>query len=151
MHEFHKVKSNPAAIRNTPHLGLPPARGAEIYARARCQIARRKFIQVCSTHLFITLCGLLTPFRPTMTSKQAVSKRKLHTTDGATRKKLKAQHLSIDDLPWKVVSHTQEAGFDNTLEGMMELEEVDGVEVSYEETDVGKVVRFNVCLAKFPS
>ncbi|KAF7795671.1 hypothetical protein EIP86_006836 [Pleurotus ostreatoroseus] len=79
-----------------------------------------------------------------MTSEQAVSKRKLHTTDGATRKKLKAQHLSIDDLPWKVVSHTQEAGFDNTLEGMMELEEVDGVEVSYEETDVGKVVRFNV-------
>ena len=54
--------------------------------------------------------------------------------------------VTAEDLPWKAVAHQQEAGINNALEGMMELEEVDGVDVVFEETEAGKVVRFSVSL-----
>ncbi|KAJ3559382.1 hypothetical protein NM688_g382 [Phlebia brevispora] len=73
------------------------------------------------------------------------AKRKTSSSSAAPRKKAKTEHLSVDDLPWKVVSHKQEAGLHTALEGVMELEEVDGVEVVYEETEAGKVAKFNVC------
>ncbi|KAI0322899.1 P-loop containing nucleoside triphosphate hydrolase protein [Amylostereum chailletii] len=58
-----------------------------------------------------------------------------------SRKRAKSQRLS--DLPWKSVSHGYEAGVD-VDEGILELEEVDDVEVIYEETEAGRVARFNV-------
>jgi hypothetical protein len=52
-------------------------------------------------------------------------------------------YASADVLPWKTVSKPKEAGLgdDNWI---LELEEVDGVEVLYEETESGRVVKFNV-------
>jgi len=59
------------------------------------------------------------------------------------RKKAKIQHRSADNLPWKLVSRPSEAGigFDD---GILEFEEVEGVEVIYETTGGGRVVKFNV-------
>lgn len=72
------------------------------------------------------------------------TKRKARPAALASRKKARIQHRTADDLPWKAVAHRHEAGFDDALEGMMELEEVTGVEVVYEETENGRVARFNV-------
>lgn len=57
-----------------------------------------------------------------------------------SRKKAKIQHCSADDLPWKSVSRPFEAGieFDDGIE------EVEDVEVIYETTEGGRVVKFNV-------
>lgn len=71
-------------------------------------------------------------------------KRKLKPAASAPNKKLKAHHLSANDLPWTTVPRAHEAGLDAGLDGIMELEEVDGIEVVYEDTDKGKVVKFNV-------
>ena len=71
-------------------------------------------------------------------------KRKGTTKTSLPRKKAKIQHRSADDLPWKSVSRPVEAGigFDD---GILDFEEVEGVEVIYEKTaDGGRVVKFNV-------
>ena len=71
-------------------------------------------------------------------------KRKKGTKDASSRKKIKVRHNSTNDLPWKTVRRPREAhlGFED---GILELEEVEGVEVVYEETEKGgKVARFNV-------
>lgn len=72
------------------------------------------------------------------------TKRKTKASTQPARKKPKTEHLSAKDLPWKTVSKAHEAGLDAGLEGIMELEEVEGVEVVYEETDAGKIVKFHV-------
>ena len=72
------------------------------------------------------------------------TKRKATTSAQPARKKIKAEHLSANDLPWKVIHRSHEAGVDSGLEGIMELEEVEGVEVVYEETEAGKIVKFRV-------
>ncbi|EIN08368.1 DEAD-domain-containing protein [Punctularia strigosozonata HHB-11173 SS5] len=52
---------------------------------------------------------------------------------------------STDDLPWKSISRSRRAALGSgDLDGILDLEEVKGVEVVYEETDVGRVARFNV-------
>lgn len=70
-------------------------------------------------------------------------KRKGTTNPALPRKRAKIQHRSADDLPWKSVSRPFEAGigFDD---GILDFEEVEGVEVIYETTDGGRVVKFNV-------
>lgn len=72
------------------------------------------------------------------------TKRKGQHSVQPARKKVKTQHLSAGDLPWKTVHRAQEAGLDAELDGIMELEEVDGIEVVYEETETGRVAKFNV-------
>lgn len=72
------------------------------------------------------------------------TKRKAKATTQPARKKAKLQHLSAHDLPWKVIARSHEAGVDAGLEGIMELEEVEGVEVVYEDTGAGRVAKFNV-------
>ena len=74
-------------------------------------------------------------------------KRKSKIAALSSRKKARTEARSADDLPWKVVSRRQESGIDDAFEGVMELEEVDGVQVVYEETDGGKVARFHVSSA----
>lgn len=71
-------------------------------------------------------------------------KRKVKPGVTAARKKTKTEHLTANDLPWKMVKSRQEAGLHTELEGMMELEEVDGVEVVYEEGSAGRVATFRV-------
>ena len=79
----------------------------------------------------------------TSTTKKIGLKRKGTTKPSLPRKKAKIQHRSADDLPWKSVSRPFEAGigFDD---GILDFEEVEGVEVIYETTDGGRVVKFNV-------
>ena len=71
------------------------------------------------------------------------TKRKGTKETALPRKKHKIQHRSADDLPWKVVSRPFEAGL-GLDDGILDFEEVEGVEVIYETTDGGRVVKFNV-------
>ena len=77
------------------------------------------------------------------TTKKIGLKRKGTAKMSLPRKKAKFQHRSADDLPWKSVSRPSEAGigFDD---GILDFEEVAGVEVIYETTDGGKFIKFNV-------
>ena len=79
------------------------------------------------------------PFAP---SKSASLKRKA-ISKFLPVKKARIQQHNIDDLPWKSVSRPSETGLDGD-DGILELEEVDGVEVVYENTSSGRVVKFNV-------
>lgn len=80
---------------------------------------------------------------PLGTTKKIGLKRKGTTKPVLPRKRAKILHRSADDLPWKSVSRPFEAGigFDD---GILDFEEVEGVEVVYETTDGGRVVKFNV-------
>lgn len=80
-----------------------------------------------------------------MSSKPvAGAKRKVNPSKLAARKKAKTTHLSVDQLPWKSVARPREANASGELDGMLELEEVSDVEVVYDETEGGKIVRFKV-------
>ncbi|KIK99198.1 hypothetical protein PAXRUDRAFT_823034 [Paxillus rubicundulus Ve08.2h10] len=71
------------------------------------------------------------------------AKRKSRQQSRSSCKKVKLQYASLDDLPWKSVSRPVETGLDGD-DGILELEEVDDVEIVHEETDGGRVVKFNV-------
>ncbi|KAK0494657.1 ATP-dependent RNA helicase [Armillaria luteobubalina] len=79
---------------------------------------------------------------PKLSKKQGV-KRKSHTKSSSSRKKIKIQHNNADDLAWTTVKRPFEAGVGGD-DGILELEEVEDVEVVYEETEKGRVARFNV-------
>lgn len=72
-----------------------------------------------------------------------MSKRKAHPQSSSATKKIKVQHGSLDRLPWKSVARPIETGLDGD-DGILELEEVDNVEIVYQEKDGGKVIKFNV-------
>ncbi|KAJ7029259.1 ATP-dependent RNA helicase [Mycena alexandri] len=76
----------------------------------------------------------------------AGSKRRLRD-DSLARKRSKTRHKTADALPWKVVSRPAEAGMGGD-DGILELEEVDDVEVVYEDTEGGRVVTFNTLLPR---
>jgi ATP-dependent RNA helicase DDX24/MAK5 len=57
------------------------------------------------------------------------------------RRKIHQDRSGLDELDWKVVHRPSEAGIDEAG-GLLVLEEVEGVEVFYEETPKGKVARF---------
>jgi len=82
---------------------------------------------------------------PNMTkSRSSGLKRKARALSiTSSRKKARTQLLSAHDLPWKTIVRPQEAGADID-EGILELEEIDDVEVVYEETEGGRVAKFNV-------
>ncbi|TFY67112.1 hypothetical protein EVJ58_g1849 [Rhodofomes roseus] len=79
-----------------------------------------------------------------MTSAVAGTKRKVKPSKLTARKKAKTAHLSVDQLPWKAVARPREANGAGDFDGMLELEEVSDVEVVYEETAGGKIVKFKV-------
>ncbi|KAF8553319.1 P-loop containing nucleoside triphosphate hydrolase protein [Imleria badia] len=70
-------------------------------------------------------------------------KRNAHPQSSSATKKIKVQHGSLDSLPWKSVARPVDTGLDGD-DGILELEEVDNVEVVYEEKDGGKVIKFHV-------
>ena len=72
-------------------------------------------------------------------------KRKIKNST-SSRKKSKVQHYSLEGLPWKSVSRPAETGLGGD-DGILDLEEVGDVEVVYEQTDAGRVVKFNVRFA----
>ena len=71
-------------------------------------------------------------------------KRKTKAPTSA-RKKFKVKHQSLESLPWKTVFRPTETGLDGD-NGILDLEEVEDVEVHYEQTDAGRVVKFSVSL-----
>jgi hypothetical protein len=76
-------------------------------------------------------------------------KRKRPTTTSSARKKSRNQYYSIDELPW-IASKAQQAGVVEE-DGVIGLEEVDNVEVVYEDTEAGKVAKFNVRMTPPPN
>ncbi|KAI0266534.1 DEAD-domain-containing protein [Gloeopeniophorella convolvens] len=73
----------------------------------------------------------------------ASEKRKSATHSSQPPKKRKTNHIALDKLPWKANTRTHAAGLDFD-EGLLELEEVDDVQVVYEETANGRVATFTV-------
>ena len=72
------------------------------------------------------------------------SKRKHPSQIACTlRKRLRTEVDSIDDLTWKDISHPNASGFEGD-DGFLEIEEVDNIEVIYEETDNGRIATFKV-------
>ena len=59
---------------------------------------------------------------------------------------MKTKHVLTDDLPWKKGSKPREADLGTGMDGFLELEEVDDVDIVFEETDTGRVVKFKVRL-----
>ncbi|KAG7095722.1 hypothetical protein E1B28_006435 [Marasmius oreades] len=59
-----------------------------------------------------------------------------------SKKNKKLRHENPSTLPWKTTLRPLETGIDG--DGILELEEVEGVEVLYEEGDGGRIARFNV-------
>ncbi|RXW11918.1 hypothetical protein EST38_g13937, partial [Candolleomyces aberdarensis] len=84
-----------------------------------------------------------TTTKPQLSAKRLALKRKLKGGSSAPRKKLKVTKSNIDDLPWKTISRPAETGLGGD-DGILELEEVEGVEVVYEETEKGRVTKFKV-------
>lgn len=78
-----------------------------------------------------------------MKTKPASVKRKAKAGPSASRKRLKMQPTSLDGLPWKSIRRPSETGLDGD-DGILELEEVENVEVVYEDTEGGRVMKFNV-------
>lgn len=76
-------------------------------------------------------------------SKPAFLKRKAKAVPSASRKRIKTHPTSLDGLPWKAVRRPSETGLDGD-DGILELEEVENVEVVYEDTEGGRVMKFNV-------
>ncbi|KAI0763081.1 DEAD-domain-containing protein [Trametes elegans] len=77
-------------------------------------------------------------------SEKAGLKRKTKPSASSIAKRVKTKHVTADDLQWKKTSKPREADLGTGLEGFLDLEEVDNVDVVYEETDAGRVVRFKV-------
>jgi ATP-dependent RNA helicase DDX24/MAK5 len=71
------------------------------------------------------------------------ARKKLKVDGGRSSRKTVAQ---IGDLPWKSVARPMDTGMGGD-DGILELEEVDDVEVYYEETDGGRVAKFKVGLS----
>lgn len=65
--------------------------------------------------------------------------------ENSTRKKAKRTTTGLNDLPWKTIKHTSEATLGDFDDGILELEEVEGVDIEYEGTGAGKIAKFNVC------
>ncbi|KAI5122092.1 hypothetical protein M0805_002214 [Coniferiporia weirii] len=76
-------------------------------------------------------------------SKKNGKRKQSTAAQSASRKKLRKEVDSVEDLPWKTVSRSNAIGFEGD-DGILELEEVNDVEVVYEETENGKVARFKV-------
>jgi ATP-dependent RNA helicase DDX24/MAK5 len=73
----------------------------------------------------------------------AASKRKNVSPTSHLSKKRKTAHVSPDSLSWRPVACAHTAGIEFD-EGLLELEEVEGVQVEYEQTANGRVAKFLV-------
>ena len=88
------------------------------------------------------------------TSQQSMPLSDLFARSGVKRRASNSSHprkkakFNLDDLPWKSVARPDTTGLDGD-DGVLELEEVDGVEVIYEDTEAGRTVKFNVMI-EFP-
>ncbi|KAI0760237.1 DEAD-domain-containing protein [Fomes fomentarius] len=74
-----------------------------------------------------------------MTSSARGLKRKTKPSASSLAKRVKTKHVLTDDLAWKKVKQPREADLGTGLDGFLELEEIEDVDVIYEETEGGKV------------
>ncbi|KAL1949173.1 hypothetical protein VTO73DRAFT_10979 [Trametes versicolor] len=80
-----------------------------------------------------------------MTSSEKLGvKRKTKPSASSIAKRAKTKHVTANDLQWKQTQKPREADMGTGMDGFLDLEEVDDVEVVYEETEGGKVIRFKV-------
>lgn len=79
------------------------------------------------------------------------TKRKTKPSSSSLAKRVKTKHVTAEDLPWKKVAKPREADLGTGLDGFLELEEIEDVDVEYEETDAGRVVHFKVGDHQSPS
>lgn len=75
--------------------------------------------------------------------KSITKKRKHAQSTLSSRKRPRKEVTSVNDLPWKSISRPNAFGFEGD-DGILELEEVDDVEIVYEETENGRVAKFKV-------
>ena len=73
----------------------------------------------------------------------ASDKRRNGSPTSHLSKKRKTAHVSLDNLSWRPVAHAHTAGIELD-EGLLDLEEVEGVQVEYEQTANGRVAKFLV-------
>jgi ATP-dependent RNA helicase DDX24/MAK5 len=73
----------------------------------------------------------------------APDKRRNVSPTSHLSKKRKTAHVSLDSLSWRPVARAHTAGIEID-EGLLELEEVEGVQVEYEQTANGRVAKFLV-------
>jgi hypothetical protein len=100
----------------------------------------------CLTFIIVKICsvGVYPHEMPNLYhSGESVLKRKKQGKLLSPRKKAKSQLLSLHELPWKNLQRPQVAGL-GCDDGILELDEVEGVEVVYEETEGGRVAKFSV-------
>ena len=69
--------------------------------------------------------------------KASLKRKNAHNPQSVQRKRQRKEVASANDLPWKKVSRPSATGFEGD-DGILELEEVDDVEVVYEETENGQ-------------
>lgn len=80
----------------------------------------------------------------TLAASDLILKRKISAKKRlAARKRARVEVLTAEQLPWKTISRPTDTIIDED-DGILELEEVDDVEVVYEETSAGRVAKFNV-------
>lgn len=80
----------------------------------------------------------------TLAASKSALKRKFSAKKRvAARKRARVEVLTAEHLPWKTVSRATDTIVDGD-DGILELEEVDDVEVVYEDTPAGRVAKFNV-------
>ena len=79
-----------------------------------------------------------------MSSGALKLKRKTKPSASSIAKRVKTKHVLTDDLPWKKVAKPREADLGTGMDGFLDLEEVDDVDVVFEETEAGRVVKFKV-------
>jgi ATP-dependent RNA helicase DDX24/MAK5 len=72
---------------------------------------------------------------------RSLKRRRRTPVERLVKKRRKYADAAFDDLDWRVVSRPSEAGV-HEEGGMLLLEEVEGVDVVYEETEAGKRVKF---------
>jgi hypothetical protein len=77
-------------------------------------------------------------------------KRKSRQSSLISRKKPRKEVKTLEQLPWKSIQRTFDSGADGD-DGILEFEEVDDVEVIYEETESGRVAKFHVRSHLLPS
>jgi ATP-dependent RNA helicase DDX24/MAK5 len=73
----------------------------------------------------------------------ASDKRKNVSPTSRLSKKRKTTHVSLDSLSWRPVVRAHTAGIELD-DGLLDLEEVEGVQVEYEQTANGRVAKFLV-------
>ncbi len=73
----------------------------------------------------------------------ASDKRRNGSLTSHPSKKRKTAHVSLDNLSWRPVARAHTAGIEFD-EGLVELEEVEDVQLVYEQTANGRVAKFLV-------